>query len=183
MKISPINKIIALLATFYISLCSAAQEPTTAGCEVPQPGSYAHSCQALKAESFYGSPHFGDKWIECEESGGTHGSAGYGMAIFFAEQGRPYWQEETAQYLALLEPILTTEERSKLKLEQAQWSNSLPSKILLAQSAGDEDVGGTLAMYMGELNALNVVRQRALELGCRLEHAKSSVPINPPSKF
>lgn len=162
-----------LLAVFLIIAAGVAQadEPPTLPpqqCVKPPIGQVANACQAIHAESLYRSPHLGDQWIDCEDMSGHHGTAGYGVAAFFASEARPYWHEEIRAHLQSLSKSLPRTRFAQVRKEQSTWEHSLP-KLLRAASKDVGYEGGTAAMYIGEGKAMMVVRSRALALACMLE--------------
>ena len=168
-----------LLVIVLLLFCSSASAgaPSSAAsneCAKPSPGSVMHACEAQNAETLYQSEHDGDRWVDCEEMSGHHGTAGYGVAVFFASEARPYWQEEIRLHLNSLRQQLSKRKFTSIQREQSKWERSLPKLISRAQrSVGRE--GGTLAMYTDEGNAMRVVRKRALALACAVEQSQSNV--------
>lgn len=157
------------------AVCAASHSQEVQGdpgsrCVKPPPGQFAYACEAQDAATLYQSRHLGDQWIECEEMSGTHGTAGFGVAAFFANEGRPYWHDEIRFHINTLKQTLPADQFVRVRREQRLWERALPREIAKAQQQVSEEAG-TLAMYLGEGNAMMVVRRRALTLACTVENS------------
>lgn len=166
------------------AVAQKAEQNTSGTCIRPPVGSPNGSCGALKIFHITQSQHVGDQWSDCEEMSGKHGTAGYGVAAFFAEEARPYWNAEIAAYLSMLESSRSPKEYQRILVQQEAWSNQRPAQERRAmKNTGGE--GGTLAMYIGEGQVTQIARHRALILGCMVEskHSeRSSVTSTKPSQ-
>ena len=159
---------VALLTVHFVVHSQETRSNPSPQCVRPPPGQFANACTAIEAATLYQSKHVGDQWIDCEDMGGSHGTAGYGVAVFFASEGRPYWHEEIRAQFNTLKQIASKPVFARVQKEQRNWERNLPRSIARAQKqVGGE--GGTLAMYVGEGNAMLVVRRRALILACMVE--------------
>lgn len=91
---------------------------------------------------------------------------------FFAEEARPYWHASIRHSMAKLKATSTSTEYKKISEKQNKWLRSLSKELKKAfKSTGDEE--GTVALYIGEGQATEIVRLRALDLGCEIEQAQS----------
>ena len=162
-----------LVSTLLALLCGIAQGGE---CRRPVAGNFAGSCEAL-GSMLIARGHPADAWIGCEES---RGSAGYGVAVFFAEEVRPFWDQEILTYLSSLKSRHTGAEYRRVALEHGVWLKNRPR---LEREALKEvrRQGGTLGMLLWEMKMAEVARHRALTLGCFLEEedAKSVPPRTP----
>lgn len=139
-----------------------------AQCVKPDIKIFKGSCKALHSTDQSKSEHVGDIWMTCEEMSGTHGTAGSGMAIFLAKEARPYWHSHIKESINIGKRLLSRTEYKSLVNQQKSWEKSLDRKIKNALQDTDGE-GGTLALYIGEAKATEIVRIRALEVGCKLE--------------
>ena len=142
-------------------------------CERPKKGVFAGSCGALKIRDVAASEHLGDKWTTCEIESGSHGTAGYGVAVFYSDTARAYWNEELGIYLETLEKRLGSRKFSSIAAAQKRWE-SQKSMAIKRISKTYANKQGTMYMVSYEGAVMDIYRKRALNLGCRLEQSSPS---------
>lgn len=158
---------VTLFITYALALAGPLTTRAEEVCRIHKPGDFTGSCEALtnNSDRIDTSHHSLDRWAYCRQEK-EHLPCGCTADVIFFNELILVWEKELSRYLKALNNQKNIDRR---KLESGQKNWLLHRKKKEEDLYRENDQEGSYWGIQITFGRLELVRTRALELGCELE--------------